>query len=135
MFAPIISAIVVIGFITLGLALFNIPLALFIGSSLLILLFVIPILFYHLGTKFGNKLTLSRADYRTRFVEFIQAQAELLLFNSHLSLKQQLDQTEKNGKVINCKKQNYQGYLLQFYYLLMVSFCLVPYGLLLMQIS
>lgn len=107
--APIISAIVVIGFITLGLALFNIPLALFIGSSLLILLLVIPILFYHLGTKFGNKLTLSLADYRTRFVEFIQAQAELLLFNSHLSLKQQLDQTEKEWQSYQLQEAKLSG--------------------------
>lgn len=79
--APFISAIVVITLITLGLSFVHVPLALFLGLTLLTLLLVIPKIFYHLGNKFGAKLTQSRALYRTQFVEFIQAQAELLLFN------------------------------------------------------
>ncbi|MCK3657330.1 cysteine/glutathione ABC transporter ATP-binding protein/permease CydC [Pasteurellaceae bacterium Pebbles2] len=92
--APFISAVVVISFITFGLSLFNLSLALTIGSILLILLLVIPTIFYRLGLKFGKKLTESRALYRSQFVEFIQAQAEILLFNAEDKLRQQLNRTE-----------------------------------------
>lgn len=93
--APFVSAIIIILSMTVGLSFFNTPLALFIGGSLLILLFVIPTVFYHLGAKFGEQLTQSRSLYRIRFVEFIQAQAELLLFNAEQTLKQKLNQTER----------------------------------------
>ncbi len=93
--APFLSAIVIILSMTVGLSFFNAPLALFVGGSLLILLFVIPTVFYRLGAKFGEQLTQSRSLYRIRFVEFIQAQAELLLFNAEQTLKQKLNQTER----------------------------------------
>ena len=52
-----------------------------------LLVFIIPTVFYQLGKKFGDKLVHSRALYRTQFLEFIQAQAELLLFNAEDKLK------------------------------------------------
>ncbi|EJS91025.1 cysteine/glutathione ABC transporter membrane/ATP-binding component, partial [Pasteurella multocida subsp. multocida str. Anand1_cattle] len=73
----------------------HVPLALFIGLTLLCFLLIIPTVFYHLGTKFGEKLISSRATYRTQFVEFIQAQAELLLFNASTQHQQKLNQTEQ----------------------------------------
>ncbi|HBO39055.1 MAG TPA: cysteine/glutathione ABC transporter ATP-binding protein/permease CydC, partial [Pasteurellaceae bacterium] len=93
--APFISAVIVILFMTIGLSFFNVSLALFIGITLLTLLFVIPSIFYYLGTKFGSELTQSRSLYRTRFIEFIQAQAELLLFNAENSVTQKLNQIEQ----------------------------------------
>lgn len=93
--APFVSATIIILLMTVGLSFFNIPLALFIGSCLFALLLVIPTVFYRLGSKFGAQLTQSRSVYRIRFVEFIQAQAELLLFNAAPSLKQKLNDTER----------------------------------------
>ncbi|AKD37441.1 cysteine/glutathione ABC transporter membrane/ATP-binding component [Pasteurella multocida subsp. multocida OH4807] len=107
--APFISAIVVISLITLGLSVIHVPLALFIGLTLLLFLLIIPTVFYHLGTKFGYRLTEARAQYRTQFVEFIQAQAELLLFNAEQQQKQKLNQTEQQWQQYQQKEANLAG--------------------------
>ena len=108
--APFISAVVVIVLITAVLSLFNVSLALFIGISLLVLLISIPTIFYHLGTKFGKQLTESRQQYRTQFVEFIQAQAELLLFNAEDKLKAQLARTENQWQDYQQQESNLSGF-------------------------
>ncbi|PJG83398.1 heme ABC transporter ATP-binding protein/permease CydC [Caviibacterium pharyngocola] len=107
--APFISAICVILFLTIGLSLFNRYLALFIGATLLCLLLIVPSLFYYLGTTFGERLTQSRAAYRTQFVEFIQAQAELLLFDAERPLKQQLTRTEQQWQAYQQRETNLAG--------------------------
>lgn len=108
--APFTSAVVVIGFLTLGLSLFNLTLGLSFGGILLALVCVIPTLFYHLGKKFGHQLTHARATYRTQFVEFIQSQAELLLFNAEQPLKQKLDATERQWQQLQQKEANLSGF-------------------------
>ncbi len=70
---------------------------------------IIPTVFYHLGTKFGEKLISSRATYRTQFVEFIQAQAELLLFNASTQHQQKLNQTEQAWQAYQQKEANLAG--------------------------
>ncbi|QLB12895.1 ATP-binding cassette subfamily C protein CydC [Bisgaardia hudsonensis] len=108
--APFISAIVVIIAMTITLSFFNLKIALGIGFTLLILLIVIPTIFYHLGNKFGLALTQSRANYRTQFLEFIQAQAELLLFNAAQPLKQQLNETEQQWQAYQQQEANLSGF-------------------------
>ncbi|MFT0806217.1 cysteine/glutathione ABC transporter ATP-binding protein/permease CydC [Avibacterium paragallinarum] len=108
--APFSSAVVVIGFLTLGLSLFNLTLGLSFGGILLVLVCVIPTLFYHLGKKFGHQLTHARAAYRTQFVEFIQSQAELLLFNAEQPLKDKLDATEQQWQQLQQKEANLSGF-------------------------
>ncbi|TYG33649.1 cysteine/glutathione ABC transporter ATP-binding protein/permease CydC [Lonepinella koalarum] len=108
--APFISAITVIGMMTLALSLFNLSLALLIGAILLILLLIIPTVFYFLGLTFGNKLTQSRSLYRMHFVEFIQAQAELLLFNAQDNLQQKLNQTEQQWQNYQQRESNLSGF-------------------------
>lgn len=95
LFAPFVSAICMIAFIAIGLSLLDGTIAIFVTVSLLGLLLVIPAVFYRLGQAFGAKLTADRAKYRTQFVEYLQAQAELLLFNSATLLQQRLQQTEQ----------------------------------------
>ncbi|MGQ0286028.1 heme ABC transporter ATP-binding protein/permease CydC [Pasteurellaceae bacterium 22721_9_1] len=107
--APFISAIVVILFMTIGLSLFNVSLALLIGAILFILLLIIPTIFYHLGKQFGVKLTQSRSAYRVQFIEFIQAQAELLLFDAEAKLKQQLNTTEQQWQDYQQRESNLSG--------------------------
>lgn len=107
--APFISAIVVISCITLGLSFFNMPLALGIGVTLFVLLLAIPAIFYRLGTVFGAKLTASKAQYRTQFVEFIQSQAELLLFNAKDNLIQKMQSTEKQWQNYQQRESNLSG--------------------------
>lgn len=82
------TAVFVIIAMMIGLSFINIPLALGLGLFLLILLMIIPTVFYRLGQQFGERLIQARATYRTQFLEFIQAQAELLLFNAEDKLKE-----------------------------------------------
>ena len=108
--APFITAIFVILAMCIGLSFVNAPLALGLGVSLLLLVFVIPTVFYQLGKKFGDKLVHSRALYRTQFLEFIQAQAELLLFNAEDKLKDNMAKTEANWQADQQKEANLSGF-------------------------
>ena len=108
--APFITAIFVILAMCIGLSFVNAPLALGLGLSLLLLIFVIPTVFYQLGKKFGDKLVHSRALYRTQFLEFIQAQAELLLFNAEDKLKDNMAKTEANWQADQQKEANLSGF-------------------------
>ena len=108
--APFITAIFVILAMCIGLSFVNTPLALGLGISLLLLVFVIPTVFYQLGKKFGDKLVHSRALYRTQFLEFIQAQAELLLFNAEDKLKDNMAKTETNWQADQQKEANLSGF-------------------------
>ena len=108
--APFITAIFVILAMCIGLSFVNAPLALGLGVSLLLLVLVIPTVFYQLGKKFGDKLVYSRALYRTQFLEFIQAQAELLLFNAEDKLKDNMAKTEANWQADQQKEANLSGF-------------------------
>ena len=94
----------------IGLSFVNAPLALGLGISLLLLVLVIPTIFYQLGKKFGDKLVHSRALYRTQFLEFIQSQAELLLFNAEDKLKDNMAKTEANWQADQQKEANLSGF-------------------------
>ena len=108
--APFITAIFVILAMCIGLSFVNVPLALGLGVSLLLLVLVIPTVFYQLGKNFGDKLVHSRALYRTQFLEFIQAQAELLLFNAEDKLKNNMAKTEANWQAYQQKEANLSGF-------------------------
>ena len=108
--APFISATTIILMMTIGLCFISVPLALFMGITLLVLLFFIPTIFYRLGTTFGAQLTRSRSSYRMQFVEFIQAQAELLLFNAEKQLKTRLNQTERQWQDYQRQESNLSGF-------------------------
>ena len=94
--APFSSAIIVIVAMTIGLSFIHVSLAWTLGLCLLVLVLAIPTLFYQLGKKFGANLTQSRMRYRTQFLEFIEAQAELLLFNAEINARQGMVKTEQN---------------------------------------
>ena len=108
--APFFTAVFVIIAITIGLSFINIPLALGLGLFLLILLIIIPTIFYRLGQQFGERLIQARATYRTQFLEFIQAQAELLLFNAEDRLKEKMSVTEKTWQEDQAKEAKLSGF-------------------------
>ena len=108
--APFFTAVFVIIAITIGLSFINIPLALGLGLFLLILLIIIPTIFYRLGQQFGERLIQARATYRTQFLEFIQAQAELLLFNAEDKLKEKMSVTEKTWQEDQAKEAKLSGF-------------------------
>ena len=108
--APFFTAAFVIIAMTIGLSFVNIPLALGLGLFLLILLMIIPTVFYRLGQEFGERLIQARATYRTQFLEFIQAQAELLLFNAEDKLKEKMSVTEKTWQEDQAKEEKLSGF-------------------------
>lgn len=108
--APFFTAAFVIIAMTIGLSCVNIPLALGLGLFLLILLMIIPTVFYRLGQEFGERLIQARATYRTQFLEFIQAQAELLLFNAEDKLKEKMSATEKTWQEDQAKEAKLSGF-------------------------
>ena len=108
--APFFTAALVIIAMTIGLSFVNIPLALGLGLFLLILLMIIPTVFYRLGQEFGERLIQARATYRTQFLEFIQAQAELLLFNAEDKLKEEMSATEKTWQEDQAKEAKLSGF-------------------------
>ena len=108
--APFFSAVFVITAMTIGLSFINAPLALGLGAFLLLLLIAIPTIFYRLGQQFGERLIQARAAYRTQFLEFIQAQAELLLFNAEDQLKEKMVTIEKNWQADQDKEAKLSGF-------------------------
>ena len=108
--APFFTAAFVIIAMMIGLSFVNTPLALGLGLFLLILLIIIPTVFYRLGQEFGERLIQARATYRTQFLEFIQAQAELLLFNAEDKLKENMSATEKTWQEDQAKEAKLSGF-------------------------
>ena len=108
--APFFTAAFVIIAMMIGLSFVNTPLALGLGLFLLILLIIIPTVFYRLGQEFGERLIQARATYRTQFLEFIQAQAELLLFNAEDKLKEKMSVTEKTWQEDQAKEAKLSGF-------------------------
>lgn len=78
--SPFVSAVMVIIFMGIGLSFVSPLLACVICGGLVALLAVFPILFYRLGRKSGAQAVQSRAEYRSRFIEWVQMNAEFLLF-------------------------------------------------------
>ncbi|BFU59473.1 MULTISPECIES: heme ABC transporter ATP-binding protein/permease CydC [Rodentibacter] len=108
--APFFTAIFVIIAMTIGLSFINLSLALGLGAFLLILLLLIPTIFYRLGQQFGEPLIQARATYRIQFLEFIQAQAELLLFNAEDQVKEKMAATEKDWQTAQSKEAKLSGF-------------------------
>ncbi|MFA0521773.1 cysteine/glutathione ABC transporter ATP-binding protein/permease CydC, partial [Vibrio sp. 10N.222.55.E8] len=69
-------------FLTLFLMWFDISLGLILGSILLIMLLVWPILFYKLGKRNGGELTQNKADLRVTTLDWIEGYSELTLFGA-----------------------------------------------------
>ncbi|MGL5740462.1 MAG: heme ABC transporter ATP-binding protein/permease CydC [Plesiomonas shigelloides] len=93
--SPLLSALVVIGSTTLLLSLLDTRLALTLGGIMLTLLLILPVIFYHAGKPIGRDITAQRSRYRVQLVEWLQANAELVLFGALRRVREQLDATER----------------------------------------
>ncbi|KAB7667883.1 heme ABC transporter ATP-binding protein/permease CydC [Plesiomonas shigelloides] len=93
--SPLLSALVVIGSTTLLLSLLDTRLALTLGGIMLALLLILPVIFYHAGKPIGRDITAQRSRYRVQLVEWLQSNAELVLFGALRRVREQLDATER----------------------------------------
>lgn len=108
--SPFISAIMVITFMAIGLSFVSALLTVIICSTLLALLFIFPAIFYRLGQKSGKKIIQARAEYRSQFIEWIQLNAEFLLFGSVPQMTQKLEKTEQTWLYSQSKESQLTGF-------------------------
>ncbi|CAK2659592.1 glutathione/L-cysteine ABC exporter subunit CydC [Vibrio crassostreae] len=80
--SPVTVGVFGIFFLTLFLMWFDSSLGLILGSILLIMLLVWPVLFYKLGKRNGGELTQNKADLRVTTLDWIEGYSELTLFGA-----------------------------------------------------
>ncbi|MEZ8724376.1 cysteine/glutathione ABC transporter ATP-binding protein/permease CydC [Vibrio pomeroyi] len=80
--SPVTVGVLGIFFLTLFLMWFDSSLGLILGSILLIMLLVWPILFYKLGKRNGGELTQNKTDLRVTTLDWIEGYSELTLFGA-----------------------------------------------------
>ncbi len=115
--SPFLSAIAVILFMGFGLWFISPLIALVICSTLFLLLITFPTIFYHLGRKNGKKIIDTRTQYRSQFIEWIQLNAEFLLFGIQKQATKTLQETEQDW----LQSQNHQEQLNSFSNALLIA--------------
>ena len=108
--SPFISAIIVIAFMAIGLSFVSDLLTIIICGMLLALLFIFPAIFYRLGQKSGKKIIQARAEYRSQFVEWVQLNAEFLLFGLVPQMTEKLEKTEQTWLSSQSKENQLTGF-------------------------
>ncbi|CAI0699873.1 heme ABC transporter ATP-binding protein/permease CydC [Serratia entomophila] len=93
--SPLIGAAVVILVVTYGLSWLDPALALTLGGILLLLLVLVPPVFYRAGKPIGGQLTALRGQYRTDLTVWLQGQAELVVFGAVNEFRSALNATER----------------------------------------
>lgn len=94
--SPLVIGVIALLAISGFLAWFDPTLGLVLGCILLTLMFTLPVIFYKLGQKHGETLTLAKAGFRIRLLDWIQGQAELLLFNAEPGYREQTLNEQKS---------------------------------------
>ncbi|MFP1871816.1 heme ABC transporter ATP-binding protein/permease CydC [Lonsdalea quercina] len=92
--SPLVSALFVIVVVALGLSWLDSTLAMTLATIMLLLLIVMPPVFYRSGQPIGEALTQLRAQYRLQLTAWLQGQAELTIFGSLVAFRHRLDQLE-----------------------------------------
>ncbi|AXW88206.1 amino acid ABC transporter ATP-binding protein [Lonsdalea britannica] len=92
--SPLVSALLVIVVVTFGLSWLDSTLAMTLATIMLLLLVILPPVFYRAGQPIGEALTQLRAQYRLQLTTWLQGQAELTIFGSLTSSRHRLDQLE-----------------------------------------
>ena len=108
--SPFISAIIVIAFMAIGLSFVSGLLTIIICGILLTLLFIFPAIFYRLGQKSGKKIIQARAEYRSQFIEWVQLNAEFLLFGLVPLMTEKLEKTEQTWLSSQSKESQLTGF-------------------------
>ncbi|UTT84946.1 cysteine/glutathione ABC transporter ATP-binding protein/permease CydC [Vibrio pelagius] len=80
--SPVTVGVLGIFFLTAFLMWFDSSLGLILGSILLIMLIIWPVLFYKLGKRNGGELTQNKAELRVTTLDWIEGYSELTLFGA-----------------------------------------------------
>ncbi|WKY59121.1 cysteine/glutathione ABC transporter ATP-binding protein/permease CydC [Vibrio sp. SNU_ST1] len=93
--SPVTVGVFGIFFLTLFLMWFDTSLGLILGSILLIMLLVWPVLFYKLGKRNGGELTQNKADLRITTLDWIEGYSELTLFGAEERYRNAILETQR----------------------------------------
>ncbi|MEZ9762441.1 cysteine/glutathione ABC transporter ATP-binding protein/permease CydC [Vibrio splendidus] len=93
--SPVTVGVFGIFFLTLFLMWFDTSLGLILGSILVIMLLVWPILFYKLGKRNGGELTQNKADLRVTTLDWIEGYSELTLFGAEERYRNAILETQQ----------------------------------------
>lgn len=93
--SPVTVGVLGIFFLTLFLMWFDTSLGLILGSILLIMLLVWPVLFYKLGKRNGGELTQNKADLRITTLDWIEGYSELTLFGAEGRYRNAILETQR----------------------------------------
>ncbi len=93
--SPLVSALVVIILVTFGLSFLDVKLALTLGAIMLVLMLLLPVIFYRAGKPAGRELTALRSNYRMQLTSWLQGQSELVVFGAQSRFRQQLNDIEQ----------------------------------------
>jgi len=93
--SPLVSALAIIAVVTFGLSFLDVPLALTLGTIMLLMMLLLPIVFYQAGKPIGRELTQLRGAYRTQLNAWLQGQSELVVFGAQARFRQSLDDIER----------------------------------------
>ncbi|OAN18383.1 amino acid ABC transporter ATP-binding protein [Photobacterium jeanii] len=87
--SPLVIGIIGLITITAFLCWFDMVIGLTLGAILLCLMLALPMIFYRLGKANGETLTMAKANYRVKLLDWLQGHAELLLFNAESRYREQ----------------------------------------------
>lgn len=107
--SPFVSAVMVILFIGFGLSLISPTLVWVICGTLTALLLLLPVFFYRWGRTLGKTAVQSRAVYRSQFIEWVQMNAEFLLFGVQQQATEKLCETEQRWIRAQSKESRLSG--------------------------
>ncbi|MCG9554412.1 cysteine/glutathione ABC transporter ATP-binding protein/permease CydC [Vibrio sp. Isolate32] len=93
--SPVTVGVFGIFFLTLFLMWFDTSLGLILGSILLIMLLIWPVLFYKLGKRNGGELTQNKADLRVTTLDWIEGYSELTLFSAEERYRNAILETQQ----------------------------------------
>jgi ATP-binding cassette subfamily C protein CydC len=89
--SPIVVGVLGISGITVFIGWFDLKIGLILGSILLLLLLIWPIVFYKLGKRNGTELTDNRSNFRVALLDWIQGYSELTIFGAEPRYRAAID--------------------------------------------
>ncbi|HIF9174120.1 TPA: heme ABC transporter ATP-binding protein/permease CydC [Photobacterium damselae] len=107
--SPLIVGVLSLVAVTVFLSWFDLTIGLTLGAILLALMLLLPVIFYRLGKRNGEALTYSKANYRITLLDWIQGQAELLLFNAEERYRIQAESEQQSLLTAQRKMANLTG--------------------------
>lgn len=87
---PLFASLCVLLGLFIFVSFFDIHLAMVLSGLLLLILVIMPVLFYQLGKKPGRLLIETKRQYRMLLLDYVQGQAELILFGAQKRYRDEL---------------------------------------------